>query len=454
MYVSDFFIIPYSSLFLNLYLFLKHNYKQHTQMKILLLGSGGREHALAWKMLQSKKCEALFVAPGNAGTRDIATNIDVNPNDFEAVKKTVLEKQIDIVIVGPEDPLVKGIVDFFKNDQEIKNIPVVGPSQKGAQLEGSKDFAKEFLIKHNIPTAAYQSFTKDTVEEGKMFLERLKAPYVLKADGLAAGKGVVILEKLDEAKLELENMLVDAKFGDASSKVVIEEFLSGIELSCFVLTDGKSYKMLPTAKDYKRIGEGDTGLNTGGMGAVSPVPFATDEFMQKVEQRIVIPTVKGLQEDELDFKGFVFIGLTKVGDDPFVIEYNVRMGDPETEVVMPRIKSDVVELFASLAKQELDQVELEIDSRTATTVMLVSGGYPEDYEKGKVITGFDKVDDSIVFHAGTTMKNNEVVTNGGRVLAVTSYGNSYEEALKKSYQNIDKLNFDKIYYRKDIGFDL
>lgn len=423
-------------------------------MKILLLGSGGREHALAWKMLQSKKCEALFVAPGNAGTRDIATNIDVNPNDFEAVKKTVLEKQIDIVIVGPEDPLVKGIVDFFKSDQEIKNIPVVGPSQKGAQLEGSKDFAKEFLIKHNIPTAAYQSFTKDTVEEGKMFLETLKAPYVLKADGLAAGKGVVILEKLDEAKLELENMLVDAKFGDASSKVVIEEFLSGIELSCFVLTDGKSYKMLPTAKDYKRIGEGDTGLNTGGMGAVSPVPFATDEFMQKVEQRIVIPTVKGLQEDELDFKGFVFIGLIKVGDDPFVIEYNVRMGDPETEVVMPRIKSDVVELFVSLAKQELDQVELEIDSRTATTVMLVSGGYPEDYEKGKVITGFDKVDDSIVFHAGTTMKNNEIVTNGGRVLAVTSYGNSYEEALKKSYQNIDKLNFDKIYYRKDIGFDL
>jgi len=423
-------------------------------MKILLLGSGGREHALAWKMLQSKKCEALFVAPGNAGTRDIATNIDVNPNDFEAVKKTVLEKQIDIVIVGPEDPLVKGIVDFFKNDQEIKNIPVVGPSQKGAQLEGSKDFAKEFLIKHNIPTAAYQSFTKDTVEEGKMFLETLKEPYVLKADGLAAGKGVVILEKLDEAKLELENMLVDAKFGDASSKVVIEEFLSGIELSCFVLTDGKSYKMLPTAKDYKRIGEGDTGLNTGGMGAVSPVPFATDEFMQKVEQRIVIPTVKGLQEDELDFKGFVFIGLIKVGDDPFVIEYNVRMGDPETEVVMPRIKSDVVELFASLAKQELDQVELEIDNRTATTVMLVSGGYPEEYEKGKVITGFEKVEGSIVFHAGTTMKNNEVVTNGGRVLAVTSYGNSYEEALKKSYQNIDKLNFDKIYYRKDIGFDL
>lgn len=423
-------------------------------MKILLLGSGGREHALAWKMLQSKKCEALFVAPGNAGTANIATNIDVNPNDFEAVKKVVLDKQIDMVIVGPEDPLVKGIVDFFKNDQDINQVPIVGPSKKGAQLEGSKDFAKEFLIKHNIPTAAYQSFTKDTVEAGKAFLETLNPPFVLKADGLAAGKGVVILDNIEEAKTELENMLVDAKFGDASSKVVIEEFLAGIELSCFVLTDGKSYKILPTAKDYKRIGEGDTGLNTGGMGAVSPVPFATDEFMRKVEERIVKPTVKGLQEDNLDFKGFVFIGLIKVGDDPFVIEYNVRMGDPETEVVMPRIKSDIVDLFESLATQKLDEVELVIDERTATTVMLVSGGYPEDYEKGKVITGFDMVKDSIVFHAGTALKNNEVVTNGGRVLAVTSYGDSYEEALKKSYQNIDKLNFDKIYYRKDIGFDL
>lgn len=423
-------------------------------MKILLLGSGGREHALAWKMLQSKKCEMLFVAPGNAGTADIAINIDVNPNDFEAVKKIVLEKQIDMVIVGPEDPLVNGIVDFFKNDQDINQVPIVGPSKKGAQLEGSKDFAKEFLIKHKIPTAAYQCFTKDTVEEGKAFLETLKPPFVLKADGLAAGKGVVILDNILDAKVELENMLVDAKFGDASSKVVIEEFLDGIELSCFVLTDGKSYKILPTAKDYKRIGEGDTGLNTGGMGAISPVPFATEDFMRKVEERVVKPTVKGLQEDNLDFKGFVFIGLIKIGDDPFVIEYNVRMGDPETEVVMPRIKSDIVDLFESLATQKLDEIELVIDERTATTVMLVSGGYPEEYEKGKVITGFDMVNDSIVFHAGTALKNNEVVTNGGRVLAVTSYGNSYEEALKKSYQNIDKLNFDKIYYRKDIGFDL
>lgn len=423
-------------------------------MKILLLGSGGREHALAWKMLQSEKCETLYVAPGNAGTAEIATNIAIDVNDFEAIKKVVLDKSIDMVVVGPEDPLVKGIVDFFKADEAIKNIPVIGPSQKGAQLEGSKDFAKEFLIKHNIPTAAYESFTKDTVEQGKAFLETLKAPYVLKADGLAAGKGVVILNDLNEAKIELEDMLVDAKFGDASSKVVIEEFLSGIELSCFVLTDGKSYKILPTAKDYKRIGEGDTGLNTGGMGAVSPVPFATDEFLQKVEERIVIPTVKGLQSDDLGFKGFVFIGLIKVGDDPFVIEYNVRMGDPETEVVMPRIKSDIVDLFEGIANENLDTKELIIDNQTATTVMLVSGGYPEAYEKNKVITGLDQVEGSIVFHAGTAIKDNQVVTNGGRVLAVTSVGNSYEEALKKSYQNIDKLNFDKINYRTDIGFDL
>ncbi|EHO15294.1 MULTISPECIES: phosphoribosylamine--glycine ligase [Myroides] len=423
-------------------------------MKILLLGSGGREHALAWKMLQSSKCEELFVAPGNAGTAKIAKNIAVNPNDFEAVKKTVLEHKIDMVVVGPEDPLVKGIVDFFKGDDLVNHIPVIGPSMKGAQLEGSKDFAKEFLFKHNIPTAGYATFTKDTVEEGKKFLETVKAPYVLKADGLAAGKGVVILEDINEAKAELENMLVDAKFGDASSKVVIEEFLSGIELSCFVLTDGKSYKLLPTAKDYKRIGEGDKGLNTGGMGAVSPVPFATDDFLKKVEERVVIPTVRGLQEDNLDFKGFVFIGLIKVGDDPFVIEYNVRMGDPETEVVMPRVKTDLVDLFEAVANETLDTVEIELDERTATTVMLVSGGYPEEYEKGKVITGIDDVTDSIVFHAGTALKDGEVVTNGGRVLAVTSYGNSYDEALKKSYQNIAKLNFDKIYYRSDIGFDL
>ncbi|APA91594.1 phosphoribosylamine--glycine ligase [Myroides sp. ZB35] len=423
-------------------------------MKILLLGSGGREHALAWKMLQSSKCEELFVAPGNAGTAKIAKNIAVNPNDFEAVKKTVLEHKIDMVVVGSEDPLVKGIVDFFKGDDLVNHIPVIGPSMKGAQLEGSKDFAKEFLFKHNIPTAGYATFTKDTVEEGKKFLETVKAPYVLKADGLAAGKGVVILEDINEAKAELENMLVDAKFGDASSKVVIEEFLSGIELSCFVLTDGKSYKLLPTAKDYKRIGEGDKGLNTGGMGAVSPVPFATDDFLKKVEERVVIPTVRGLQEDNLDFKGFVFIGLIKVGDDPFVIEYNVRMGDPETEVVMPRVKTDLVDLFEAVANETLDTVEIELDERTATTVMLVSGGYPEEYEKGKVITGIDDVTDSIVFHAGTALKDGEVVTNGGRVLAVTSYGNSYDEALKKSYQNIAKLNFDKIYYRSDIGFDL
>ena len=423
-------------------------------MKILLLGSGGREHALTWKMLQSSRCEAVFVAPGNAGTAQIAQNIAINPNDFEAVKQAVLTHHIDMVVVGPEDPLVKGIVNFFKQDETIQHIPVIGPSKEAAQLEGSKDFAKEFLIRHQIPTAAYQSFTKDTVEEGKKFLETLKAPYVLKADGLAAGKGVVILEDLNEAKAELENMLVDAKFGDASSKVVIEEFLSGIELSCFVLTDGKSYQLLPTAKDYKRIGEGDKGLNTGGMGAVSPVPFATDEFLKKIEDRIVIPTVEGIKKDQLDYKGFIFIGIIKVGEDPFVIEYNVRMGDPETEVVMPRVKSDLVELFQAMAQGELASMNIELDARSATTVMLVSGGYPEDYEKGKVITGIENVEDSIVFHAGTTVKDNQIVTNGGRVLAVTSYGNSYEEALKKSYQNIDKLNFDKIYYRKDIGFDL
>lgn len=423
-------------------------------MRILLLGSGGREHALAWKMLQSDKCNALFVAPGNAGTANIATNLSLDPNDFLAVKKAVIDNRIDMVVVGPEDPLVKGIVDFFLEDIDIKNIPVIGPSKLGAQLEGSKDFAKEFLFKHNIPTAAYATFIKETVEEGKAFLETLTPPYVLKADGLAAGKGVVILNDLDEAKEELENMLVDAKFGDASSKVVIEEFLSGIELSCFVLTDGKSYKILPTAKDYKRIGEGDTGLNTGGMGAVSPVPFASQEFMKKVEERVVIPTIKGLQEDKLGFKGFVFIGLIKVGEDPFVIEYNVRMGDPETEVVMPRIKSDIIDLFEGVANENLDTKDLVIDDRAATTIMLVSGGYPEAYEKGKVIRGLDNIEDSIVFHAGTSLKDGEVVTNGGRVLAVTSYGKNYEEGIKKSYQNIDKLDFDKIYYRKDIGFDL
>lgn len=423
-------------------------------MNILLLGSGGREHALAWKMLQSEKCSKLIVAPGNAGTAQIAKNIVINPNDFNAVKQLVLAEQINMVVVGPEDPLVNGVYDFFKNDAELASIPVIGPSKYGAQLEGSKEFAKEFLVKYNIPTARYESFTAETVEKGYAFLETLNAPYVLKADGLAAGKGVLILNDLAEAKAELKNMLVDAKFGSASAKVVIEEFLSGIELSCFVLTDGKSYKILPTAKDYKRIGEGDTGLNTGGMGAVSPVPFATPEFLSKIEERVVKPTVAGLQKDNIDYKGFVFIGLIKVGDDPFVIEYNVRMGDPETEVVMPRLKSDLVEIFEAMAKQELENVSLEIDERAATTIMMVSGGYPEDYEKGKVITGIETVKDSIVFHAGTSLRDNEVITNGGRVLAVTSYGTSYQEAIAQSYESISKINFEKMYFRKDIGFDL
>ena len=423
-------------------------------MNILLLGSGGREHALAWKMLQSEKCSKLIVAPGNAGTAQIAKNAVINPNDFNAVKQLVLAEQINMVVVGPEDPLVNGVYDFFKNDTELASIPVIGPSKYGAQLEGSKEFAKEFLLKHNIPTARYESFTAETVEKGYAFLETLNAPYVLKADGLAAGKGVLILNDLAEAKAELKNMLVDAKFGSASSKVVIEEFLNGIELSCFVLTDGKSYKILPTAKDYKRIGEGDTGLNTGGMGAVSPVPFATPEFLYKIEERVVKPTVNGLQKDGIDYKGFVFIGLIKVGDDPFVIEYNVRMGDPETEVVMPRLKSDLVEIFEAMAKQELENVSLEIDERAATTIMMVSGGYPEDYEKGKVISGIEMVKDSIVFHAGTSLKDSEVITNGGRVLAVTSYGKTYKEAIAQSYDSISKINFEKMYFRKDIGFDL
>ncbi len=423
-------------------------------MTILLLGSGGREHALAWKMVQSSKCSKLFVAPGNAGTENISTNVNLNPTDFEAVKSFVLQENVGMVVVGPEDPLVKGIYDFFLNDELLKNIPVIGPSKEGAQLEGSKEFAKEFLVKHNIPTARYQSFTKDTVEAGCEFLTTLNAPYVLKADGLAAGKGVLILNDLAEAQQELRNMLVDAKFGDASSKVVIEEFLDGIELSCFVLTDGKNYKVLPTAKDYKRIGEGDTGLNTGGMGAVSPGPFADAVLLEKIETRIVKPTIDGLQKDGIPYKGFVFIGLINVKNEPIVIEYNVRMGDPETEVVLPRIKSDLVELFQAVANEKLNEVALEIDERSATTIMVVSGGYPEDYEKGKVISGIANIQDSIVFHAGTKLDNGNVVSNGGRVLAVTSYGNDFQEAIKKSYQNIDKLHFDKMYFRKDIGFDL
>ena len=423
-------------------------------MTILLLGSGGREHALAWKLLQSTKCTTLYVAPGNAGTASIATNVPINPNNFEEVKTFALEHQVTMVVVGPEDPLVLGIYDFFKNDDLLNHIPVIGPSKTGAQLEGSKEFAKEFLIRHQIPTAAYDSFTKETVEKGCAFLETLSPPYVLKADGLAAGKGVLIIQDLQEAQNELRNMLVHEKFGSASSKVVIEEFLDGIELSCFVLTDGKNYKILPTAKDYKRIGEGDTGLNTGGMGAVSPVPFADAILLEKIESRIVKPTIEGLQKDGIEYKGFVFIGLINVKGEPMVIEYNVRMGDPETEVVMPRIQSDLVELFQAVANQSLDTMNLEIDPRSATTIMLVSGGYPEEYEKGFVITGIPQVEDSIVFHAGTKIENGKIVSNGGRVLAITSYGDSFQEAIKKSYQNIDKLHFDKMYFRKDIGFDL
>ncbi|WP_310555264.1 phosphoribosylamine--glycine ligase [Flavobacterium sp.] len=423
-------------------------------MTILLLGSGGREHALAWKMLQSDKCSKLFVAPGNAGTASIATNLNLNILDFEAIKKVVLQENIEMVVVGPEDPLVLGIYDFFKNDTDLKNIPVIGPSKVGAQLEGSKEFAKQFLVKHNIPTAGYNSFTATTVEKGCQFLETLQSPYVLKADGLAAGKGVLIIQDLAEAKEELRNMLVNQKFGQASSKVVIEEFLDGIELSCFVLTDGKNYKILPTAKDYKRIGEGDSGLNTGGMGAVSPVPFADAILMEKIETRIVRPTIDGLKKEGIEYKGFVFIGLIIVKGEPIVIEYNVRMGDPETEVVIPRIKTDLVELFQAVANEKLDTVSLEIDSRSATTVMLVSGGYPEEYEKGKAITGIENITDSIVFHAGTKQENGQVLSNGGRVLAITSYGDNFQEAIKKSYQNIDKLHFDKMYFRTDIGLDL
>lgn len=424
-------------------------------MTILLLGSGGREHALAFKLLQSSHCETLYVAPGNAGTQAIAVNISLSITDFESIKSFVIKEQVDMVVVGPEDPLVLGIYDYFKNDSQLSNIPVIGPSQKGAQLEGSKEFAKEFLIKHRIPTAAYDSFTAETVEKGCRFLETLNPPYVLKADGLAAGKGVLIIQDIDEAKAELRNMLLHAKFGQASAKVVIEEFLDGIELSCFVLTDGKNYKILPTAKDYKRIGEGDTGLNTGGMGAVSPVPFADEILLHKIEERIVKPTIQGLHDDAIEYKGFVFIGLIVVQGEPMVIEYNVRMGDPETEVVMPRIKTDLVTLFEAVASQKLDEITLEIDERSATTIMVVSGGYPEDYEKGYEITGLDTVKDSIVFHAGTTLDaKGNVVSNGGRVLAVTSYGSNFQEAIKKSYQNIDKLHFDKMYFRKDIGFDL
>jgi len=423
-------------------------------MNILVLGSGGREHAIALKISQSPKTTNLFVAPGNAGTANIATNVEVGVNDFDAIKELVIKESVDLVVVGPEDPLVNGVHDFFLNDTSLQHIPVIGPQKAAAALEGSKEFAKEFMMRHNIPTAAYQSFTGDSLEEGYAFLETLNPPYVLKADGLAAGKGVLILQDLQEAKDELKSMLLDSKFGNASATVVIEEFLDGIELSCFVLTDGSNYKILPTAKDYKRIGEGDTGLNTGGMGAISPVPFADSAFMDKIERQIVKPTVEGLKKDNLPYVGFIFIGLIKVGDQPKVIEYNVRMGDPETEVVIPRLKSDLVEVLSAMANGTLDQIDLQIDERAATTVMAVSGGYPEAYEKGKEISGTENIHDSIVFHAGTKLANGKVVTNGGRVIAITSFGNDFREALQKSYQNMEKLHFDGMYYRKDLGFDL
>ena len=423
-------------------------------MNILLLGSGGREHAFAYLLSRSSRCKQLYIAPGNAGTALEGENVAISATDFPKIKEFCLSKQISLVVVGPEEPLVRGIVDFFGQDAALSQIPIVGPSQKGATLEGSKEFAKEFMQRHHIPTARYASFTKDTVKEGLRFLEEMKAPYVLKADGLAAGKGVVILENLQEAQAELKRMLLEEKFGAASQKVVIEEFLKGIELSCFVLTDGQSYKVLPTAKDYKRIGEGDTGLNTGGMGAVSPVPFADEAFMQKIEDRIIKPTIEGLKKEQITYRGFVFIGLIKVGDDPYVIEYNVRMGDPETEVVLPRLQTDLVTLLEAIAKGKLKDCSLSIDPRSATTVMLVSGGYPEDYQKGKVISGLEVQSESLIFHAGTCLKDGKVLTSGGRVLAVTSLADDFKEALKKSYSQIEKISFEGMYYRKDIGMDL
>ena len=423
-------------------------------MKVLLLGSGGREHALAWKIAQSSMLDELFIAPGNAGTRLHGKNLDVNINDFHAVKKIVLEKKIELVVVGPEDPLVNGIADFFLADEELSGISVIGPSKYASQLEGSKDFAKEFMLRNNIPTTKYKSFTMEQLEDGFRFLEKMKAPYVLKADGLAAGKGVLILDDLEEAKAELRNMLEHSKFGNASSKVVVEEFLSGIELSVFALTDGQSFKMLPEAKDYKRIGEGDTGLNTGGMGAISPVPFADAAFMDKVHNRIVIPTIKGLKNEGIDYKGFIFFGLINVKGEPFVIEYNCRMGDPETEVVIPRLKSDILDLFEGVSTNTLSERDIEFYDKSASTVVMVSGGYPNKYAKGKSIFGLNTVSESIVFHAGTSSDGPSVVTSGGRVLAVTSYGRNLEVALEKSYNSIKKIHFDDVYYRKDIGLDV
>jgi phosphoribosylamine--glycine ligase len=423
-------------------------------MNVLILGGGGREHAFAWKIAKSSSCNKLFIAPGNAGTDEVGTNVNIGVNDFESIKDFVLKEEISLVLVGPEDPLVNGIYDFFKEDKNLKDVILIGPSKKGAQLEGSKEFAKQFMERHHIPTAKYQAFNKNTLQEGYAFLDSLDAPYVLKADGLAAGKGVLIIDDLQKAKDELKAMVADAKFGKASSTVVVEEFLEGIELSVFVLTDGESYKILPSAKDYKRIGEGDTGLNTGGMGAISPVPFADRFYIEKVEREIIKPTIEGLQKDDIIYQGFIFIGLINVKGEPKVIEYNVRMGDPETEVVIPRIKSDLLNLLKGIGDGTFSEIDLNISEDVAATVMLVSAGYPESYKKGESISGLDKVQKSIVFHAGTKNEKDMLVTSGGRVIALTSFGETIEDALEKSFDSAEEISFDGKYYRKDIGFDL